>query len=96
MKKLIIKHWKQEKYTILAEACNKLWLKGEQSGNVQILKELYIDCDLDTILVKVEQIGKAACHTGFESCFYSKFDKSKNDYITIGERIFDPEKVYKK
>ena len=72
----------------------KYWMKGEESGNVQHVKEVYFDCDQDTILIKVEQIGKAACHVGYESCFYRKI---KGDQIIItDEKIFDPEKVYKK
>jgi phosphoribosyl-AMP cyclohydrolase len=72
---------------------NKYWMKGEESGNVQIVKEVYVDCDEDTVLLKVEQVGKAACHTGYESCFFRKLD---GDVKIVGERIFDPEKVYKK
>ena len=71
---------------------NKLWEKGEQSGNVQNVKEIYVDCDEDTVILKVEQIGGAACHTGYKSCFYRKLNGGLK--IT-GEKIFDPEKVYK-
>ncbi|MDD5067646.1 MAG: phosphoribosyl-AMP cyclohydrolase [bacterium] len=75
---------------------NKLWLKGEQSGNFQVVKEIYLDCDNDTLLVKVEQIGKAACHTGYESCFFRKYNAEKKDYELTGEaKCFDPDKVYK-
>ncbi len=73
---------------------NKLWRKGEESGNFQIVKEIFIDCDADTVLVKVEQIGGAACHEGFSSCFFRKLKDGQTE--TIGERIFDPLKVYKK
>ena len=73
---------------------NRLWRKGEESGNVQEVQELFIDCDGDTILLKVRQIGDAACHEGYKSCFFRRVDK---DRITvIGERIFDPKKVYGK
>jgi phosphoribosyl-AMP cyclohydrolase len=73
----------------------ELWHKGVQSGNVQKIKDVYVDCDNDTVLFKVEQIGCAACHTGFESCFYRKVDK--NGECTIeGEKVFDPDKVYGK
>lgn len=72
---------------------NKQWMKGEESGNVQIVKEVYIDCDNDTILLKVEQVGKAACHTGYTSCFFRKLN---GDVKVVEERVFDPEKVYKK
>ncbi len=87
-----------EKTLEIGKACyfsrsrNKLWMKGEQSGNVQLVKEVYIDCDEDTVLLMVEQVGKAACHTGYKSCFYRKLN---GDLKIIGEKIFDPEKVYK-
>ena len=73
---------------------NKLWRKGEESGNVQELKELYIDCDADAVLLKVNQIGGAACHEGYKSCFFRRVDKDK--LTVIGERVFDPKDVYKK
>jgi len=73
---------------------NKLWMKGEESGNVQEVKEILIDCDNDSILIKINQIGKAACHTGYESCFYRKIDKDK--IKIVDKKIFDPKKVYKK
>ena len=72
----------------------KYWMKGEESGNVQHVKEVYFDCDKDTILIKVEQVGKAACHVGYKSCFYRKIDG--NQVVITDEKIFDPEKVYKK
>jgi phosphoribosyl-AMP cyclohydrolase len=74
----------------------KLWRKGEESGNVQELKELFFDCDADTLLAKVNQIGGAACHDGYRTCFYRKIDPSSRSVETIGERVFDPAKVYKK
>ena len=72
---------------------NKLWRKGEESGNVQNVFEIYLDCDADTILLKVEQIGGAACHTGYQSCFYQQV---MPEVKTVGERIFDPKAVYGK
>ncbi len=72
----------------------KLWLKGEESGHVQLVREILLDCDLDAILLKVEQIGGAACHTGYESCFYRRYEQGSLQ--AIGERVFDPDKVYKK
>jgi len=72
----------------------KLWHKGEESGNVQKVKALYVDCDGDAILMKVEQIGDAACHTGKRSCFFRKVE---NGTITdVGIQVFDPKEVYKK
>jgi phosphoribosyl-AMP cyclohydrolase len=73
---------------------NKLWLKGETSGHVQLLKAAYTDCDLDTILVKVEQLGGAACHKGYRSCFYRKVQGEF--LVIIGELVFDPKEIYKK
>jgi phosphoribosyl-AMP cyclohydrolase len=73
---------------------DKLWLKGETSGHVQLLKAAYADCDLDTILVKVEQFGGAACHKGYRSCFYRKVQGES--LVIIGEPVFDPKEVYKK
>ncbi|MCK8600896.1 phosphoribosyl-AMP cyclohydrolase [Syntrophobacteraceae bacterium DRH4] len=72
----------------------KLWLKGEESGHVQLVREIYLDCDRDTILLKVVQLGGAACHTGYQSCFYQRFVNGAMEII--GERVFDPEEVYKK
>ena len=74
---------------------NKLWLKGESSGNTQIIKEILIDCDNDTLLLKVEQIGGAACHLGFNSCFFRKIENGK--IKDLGKkRLFNPDEVYKK
>ncbi len=72
----------------------KLWLKGETSGHVQILKDAYVDCDLDTILLKVEQLGGAACHTGQKSCFHHRV--SGNELVIETSPVFDPKEVYKK
>ncbi|MBE6426130.1 MAG: phosphoribosyl-AMP cyclohydrolase [Thermoguttaceae bacterium] len=74
----------------------KLWRKGEESGNVQLVKEIFIDCDRDAILLKVEQIGGSACHEGYQSCFFRKVDPADNSFEIVGERIFDPAEVYKK
>lgn len=73
----------------------EIWHKGGTSGHVQKIKEIYADCDNDTILFKVEQLGGAACHTGYESCFYQKIEKN-GESIIVGNKIFDPEKVYGK
>jgi phosphoribosyl-AMP cyclohydrolase len=72
----------------------KLWRKGEESGNVQLLRELYFDCDADTLLVKVEQIGGAACHEGFRSCFFRRLDPATKSVTVVGSRVFDPATVY--
>ena len=74
---------------------NKLWRKGEESGNVQLVKEIRVDCDLDTVIFMVEQIGGAACHTGHRSCFYTAVN-SDGSAKELSEPLFDPEKVYSK
>lgn len=71
-----------------------LWHKGEQSGNVQVLKDIRIDCDGDAVLLEVEQIGRAACHTGRRSCFFRRWDG--HDWKDEGEQVFDPDEVYGK
>ncbi len=73
---------------------NKLWRKGEESGNVQEVKEIFIDCDADAVLLKVHQLGGAACHEGYKSCFFRRLDAA--GLSTVGERVFDPAVVYKK
>jgi len=72
----------------------KLWRKGEESGNIQEVREIFIDCDADTILLKVRQIGGAACHKGYASCFFRRLEG--DDVRIVGERVFDPKEVYKK
>ncbi len=72
----------------------KLWRKGEESGNVQEIDSVYFDCDRDTLLLKVRQVGGAACHRGYRSCFFRK--KTPNGLEIIGEQVFDPEEVYRK
>lgn len=75
---------------------NKLWRKGEESGNVQEVREIFYDCDADTLLVKVNQIGGAACHEGYQSCFFRKLAADGRSFKVVGERLFDPADVYKK
>ena len=74
----------------------KLWRKGEESGNVQQLHAVYFDCDGDTLLVKVKQVGGAACHEGYSSCFFRRVDPASQNFVVEGERVFDPKKVYGK
>jgi len=73
----------------------KLWHKGEESGNVQKVKALYLDCDGDAVLMKVEQIGDAACHTGKRSCFFRQV-QDDGSIADVGIQVFDPKEVYKK
>ena len=72
----------------------ELWKKGQQSGNVQRVREIYVDCDADTVLIKVEQTGGAACHKGYETCFFRRWDDGK--LRIVGRRVFDPQQVYGK
>ena len=73
----------------------EIWHKGGTSGNVQKIKEIYVDCDNDTVLFKVEQVGGAACHTGYETCFHKQVGRNREITI-VGKRVFDPERVYGK
>jgi phosphoribosyl-AMP cyclohydrolase len=72
----------------------KLWRKGEESGNVQLVRAIYVDCDCDTILLRVEQVGGAACHEGYKSCFFRQV--APDGLKIVGKRVFDPAEVYKK
>ena len=72
----------------------KLWRKGEESGNVQRLHQLRLDCDADVLLIEVEQIGGVACHTGRRSCFYRKLDVASGKWVIDADVIKDPEELY--
>ncbi len=71
---------------------NKLWRKGEESGHHQEVQAIFVDCDGDTILLQVNQLGKAACHTGFRSCFHRRWQE--DGWQTVGQQVFDPQQVY--
>ncbi|MCI5144235.1 MAG: phosphoribosyl-AMP cyclohydrolase [Candidatus Electrothrix sp. AR3] len=71
---------------------NTLWLKGESSGHVQLVKEIFVDCDSDTVVFKVEQLGGAACHKGYKSCFFRRVNGEELE--VVAEPVFDPAKVY--
>ena len=75
---------------------DRLWRKGEESGNVQEVKAVFFDCDADTLLIKVNQIGGAACHEGYRSCFFRQVVPDSDEATIVGERVFDPQQVYKK
>lgn len=83
------------KATYWSRSRSKFWVKGESSGNTQEVKEVLVDCDNDTIVVKIDQIGGAACHEGYRSCFYRRLDENGDPQV-IGERVFDPKEVYGK
>ena len=82
------------KATYFSRSRQTLWVKGQTSGHVQLVREIYVDCDNDTVLLKVEQLGRAACHQGYRSCFYRKVE---NGTLRVTQRrVFDPEEVYRK
>jgi phosphoribosyl-AMP cyclohydrolase len=74
----------------------KLWKKGEESGNVQEVKSIRFDCDADVLLLRINQIGGAACHTGHRSCFYREVTEGGNTWVETADIVFDPTTVYKK
>lgn len=81
------------KATYFSRSRQSLWKKGETSGHVQHVKEIRVDCDQDTILLKVDQVGGAACHKGYKSCFFKRIEN--NELKIVEERVFDPDTVYK-
>lgn len=85
---------KSGKATYWSRSRNELWVKGESSGNVQEVREVFLDCDNDTVLLKVIQKGGAACHTGHATCFHKKV--TPDGIQIIGKPLFDPKKVYGK
>ena len=84
---------KTSRATYWSRSRNELWVKGETSGNYQEVKEIFVDCDEDTILLKVLQRGGAACHMGYRSCFYRRLEGEQLN--VVGERVFNPEEVYR-
>lgn len=79
--------------TYWSRSRSQLWVKGEDSGNVQEVKEIYVDCDEDAVILKVVQRGEAACHTGHRSCFYRRLEG--DELKVVGERVFNPQEVYR-
>lgn len=79
--------------TYWSRSRQQLWKKGETSGHIQQVKEIRVDCDQDTVLLKVDQLGGAACHKGYKSCFFSKVED--NELKIVESKVFDPKKVYK-
>ena len=83
------------KATYFSRSRQKLWVKGNTSGNLQVVKNIRVDCDDDTVLLEVEQLGGAACHTGHRSCFFKRIHKDGSIDI-VGKPVFDPKEVYGK
>ncbi len=85
------------KATYYSRSRKKLWIKGEESGLVQKVKEVYVDCDQDVVMIKFEVTGEGCCHQGFRSCFYRKVSDPKTFRLEFTQdRVFDPKAVYKK
>lgn len=72
----------------------RIWRKGEESGNVQHVRAIFVDCDADAVLLKVEQVGGAACHEGYPSCFFRQLKPGGLE--VVAQRVFDPQQVYGK
>ncbi len=84
---------KTQRAVYFSRSRNRLWRKGEESGHQQRVREIYIDCDADTILLKVDQVG-AACHEGYASCFFRQVI-AVDDIRVVAERIKHPSEIYK-
>ena len=80
--------------TYYSRSRQQLWKKGESSGHLQVVKEILVDCDLDPVIFKIEQLGPGACHTGHRSCFYRKVENG--ELSEVEETVFDADKVYSK
>ncbi len=94
-KEALIKTFTTKLAHFYSRSRKKLWLKGEESGNIQKVKSIYLDCDNDCILIKVRQVGNASCHTGYRSCFYRKITDS-GEFKIVEKKIFNPEEVYRR
>jgi len=86
--------WQKNEAVYWSRSRKKLWHKGEESGHVQKVKEIRLDCDADVVLLQVEQQGGIACHTGRESCFYSKLEK--DGWVAVDSVLKNPDEIYKK
>jgi len=83
---------KTKKVVYFSRSRQKLWFKGEESGHTQQIIEIYTDCDQDVIMLKVNQKGGIACHTGRANCFFNKLEN--NEWVSIAEAIKDPKEIY--
>jgi phosphoribosyl-AMP cyclohydrolase len=81
--------------TFYSRSRNKMWRKGEQSGHVLRVREILVDCDVDTLLIRVDPVGPGVCHEGYRSCFFRQIAPSGAEKV-VGERTFDPHVVYGK
>lgn len=79
--------------TFFSRTRNKLWTKGESSGHLLVVKEIYLDCDRDSVLIKAQALGPGVCHEGYQSCFFRKLE-TDGTWSISEERAFDPQTVY--
>lgn len=86
--------WNTKRAHVYRRSKGKLMMKGETSGNVQVVHEIIADCDRDALVIKVEQVGGAACHKGYRSCFFEQVQED-GSLEAQGEPLFDPKEVYK-
>ncbi len=86
---------KEKKTVFFSRSRNKYWVKGESSGHIQEVKQVLTDCDVDTVLIRVKQIG-GACHLGYRTCFVHEVDSNGDVTRVTQEKVFDPEETYKK
>ena len=89
------KTWEDKRVWLYRRSHGRVMMKGEQSGNVQTVQEMRVDCDRDAIVVKIDQVGGAACHKGYRSCFY-ELVTDEAELEAQGEPLFDPAEVYGK
>ena len=94
-KEAVRKMWEEKRGTVFRRSKGRVMMKGETSGNIQIVHEMLTDCDRDALVIKIEQVGGAACHKGYRSCF---FEKVSGDGVlrAQAEPLFDPDTVYGK
>ena len=85
--------WETKRGTVYRRSKGRVMIKGEVSGNVQIVHEILADCDRDALVIKIEQVGGAACHKGYRSCFFDQV-QDDGEMEAQGEPLFDPAQVY--
>jgi phosphoribosyl-AMP cyclohydrolase len=88
------KMWEEKRGYVYRRSKGRVMIKGETSGNIQIVHEMLTDCDKDALVIKIEQVGGAACHKGYRSCFFEKIEEDGST-VAQGEPLFDPKEVYK-
>ena len=94
-KEAVQKMWEEKRGYVFRRSKGRVMMKGETSGNIQIVHGMLTDCDRDALVIKIEQVGGAACHKGYRSCFFEKIDED-GVLQAQGEPLFDPDEVYKK